>query len=122
MLIGCYRPHFMSILLVVQLVQRFTIDVQRLILNLNLLAFTQHSKKCEPTFPSCLAGRENTETGSVVAQERLFGCRYGSSLSSIKPKGQVWKLYRQSRYTFTCSCMCLVLYVCFMLCYKLRTM
>lgn len=72
MLIGCYRPHFMSILLVVQLVQRFTIDVQRLILNLNLLAFTQHSKKCEPTFPSCLAGRENTETGSV-AQE-LFGC------------------------------------------------
>lgn len=80
MLIGCYRPHFMSILLVVQLVQRFTIDVQRLILNLNLLAFTQHSKKCEPTFSSCLAGRENTETGSV-AQERLFGCRYGSSLS-----------------------------------------
>lgn len=49
--------------------------------------------------------------------------RYGSSLSSIKLKGQVWFEIVQTVkvYIYIFSCMCLVLYVCFMLCCKLRT-
>lgn len=51
MLISCYHPHFAIILIYFAYgptgSEMFS-DVQRLILNLDLMTFIQHSKKCEP--------------------------------------------------------------------------